>query len=228
MNSWHLGPRAAFDLETTGRNPLSARIVTASVLLEDARGRMVEQHEWLANPGIEIPQEASAIHGITTAAAIARGSAAALVVRQVAGVLDGYFQAGIPVLAFNARYDFTVLAQEGSRYKLRTPDPHPVLDPYIMDKQADRYRPGKRTLSAMCGHYGIELKNAHTSAADAAATLALGTELAQRFEHLSRPAGELHSSQVTWAQRQAASFQQYLRRRDPSAVVEGQWPAIAS
>ncbi|WP_323958969.1 3'-5' exonuclease [Arthrobacter sp. JZ12] len=227
MNSWHLRPRAAFDLETTGRNPLTARIVTASVVLVDEHGGLVEQHEWLADPGVDIPDEASAVHGITTATAVARGSAAPLVVRQVASVLAGYFRAGIPVLAFNARYDFTVLAREGMRYGVSTPDARPVLDPWVMDKQADRYRPGKRTLSAMCEHYGVELLNAHTSTADAAATLAVGSKLAQRFEHLRRPAAELHGSQIRWARGQAASLQEYLRRMDPSAAVEGQWPAIA-
>lgn len=228
MNSWHENPRAAFDLETTGRNPLTARIVTASIILVDARGAVLEHHEWLANPGVPIPVEAAAIHGVDTAMAVAKGLPSAQVTAGVAGVLDDYFRTGVPVLAFNARYDFTVLACEGLRHGLPIPEPRPVLDPYVMDKHADRYRPGKRTLTAMSSHYGVELQNAHTSAADVMATLGIASVLADRFPHLRRPAEHLHESQVTWALRQAASFQDYLRRTDPAAVVEGRWPAVAS
>lgn len=228
MDSWHELPRAAFDLETTGRNPLTARIVTASVILVDGRGNIMEHHEWLANPGVPIPEEAAAIHGVSTETAVSQGAPAGLVVEEIAHVLAGYFRAAVPVLAFNARYDFTVLAFEGIRHGVRIPRPHPVLDPYVMDKHADRYRPGKRTLTAMCAHYGVDLENAHTSAADVMATLGVGAVLAERFAQLRRPADHLHESQVTWALRQAASFQEYLRRTDPGATVEGQWPAIAS
>ena len=228
MNSWHMHPRAAFDLETTGRDPLTARIVTASVILVDGHGKVLERHEWLANPGVDIPLEATAVHGIATRTAQAYGSPAARVVSQIAGVLAGFFREKIPVLAFNARYDFTVLACEGLRHGVRTPNPFPVLDPYVMDKHADRYRPGKRTLTAMCAHYGVSLENAHTSAADVLATLGVGAVLAERFPQLRRPAPDLHEFQMTWALRQAESFQEYLRRSNPEAVVEGRWPAIAS
>lgn len=228
MNSWHMHPRAAFDLETTGRDPLTARIVTASIILVDGRGGILEHHEWLADPGVDIPAEATAVHGIATGTARTHGAPAAQVVHQIAGVLGGYFRGKIPVLAFNARYDFTVLAQEGLRHGVLTPNPFPVLDPYVMDKHADRYRPGKRTLTAMCGHYGVLLENAHTSAADVMATLGVAAVLAERFQQLRRPAPELHEHQVTWALRQAQNFEAYLRRQDPDAVVEGSWPAIAS
>lgn len=227
MDSWHTLPRAAFDLETTGRDPLTARIVTASIILVDGRGNLMEHHEWLANPGVDIPAEASAVHGITTRTAVTRGAPAALVTQQVAGVLNGFFRERTPVLAFNARYDFTVLAREGARYGVRTPSPFPVLDPYVMDKHADRYRRGKRTLTAMSAHYGVDLENAHTSAADVMATLGVGAVLAERFQQLRGPAEDLHQFQVAWALRQAESFQEYLRRHDPAATVEGRWPAIA-
>ncbi|MHA7246091.1 exonuclease domain-containing protein [Arthrobacter tecti] len=228
MSSWHDLPRAAFDLETTGRNPLTARIVTASIVLVDGRGEVLEHHEWLADPGVPIPEEAAAIHGVDTRTAATFGQPVALVVDGISRVLGSYFQGGIPVLAFNARYDFTVLACEGLRHGVRIPDPRPVLDPYVMDKHADRYRRGKRTLSAMCDHYGVELTRAHTSAADVMATLGVAAVLADRFAQLRRPATDLHESQVVWALRQAASFQEYLRRTDPEAVVEGRWPAVAS
>ncbi|MDN3903934.1 3'-5' exonuclease [Arthrobacter sp. YD2] len=224
MNSWHELPRAAFDLETTGRDPQTARIVTASIILVNGRGDTLQHHEWLANPEIPIPAEAAAIHGITTERARAEGGSPASVTAEVAEVLGGFFAAGIPVMAFNACYDFTVLARECERFGLTAPTPFPVIDPYILDKQVDRFRRGKRTLTAMAEHYGVGFENAHTSAADVAATLSVAAVMAAKYPELQCEAAQLHQYQIGWAAAQAASFQEYLRRRDPEAVIDGAWP----
>lgn len=224
MNFWHELPRAAFDLETTGRDPLEARIVTASIVLVNGRGVPLQQPEWLVNPGVSIPEEAAAIHGITTERARREGQDAAGAVAEIADTLAGYFAAGIPVMAFNASYDFTVLAAECRRYGLSAPDPRPVIDPYILDKQMDRYRRGKRTLVALSELYQIRLDAAHTSAADALATIGVADALAGKYPALRTEPGELHDAQVGWAAAQAASFQEWLRRTKPDAVVDGVWP----
>src|SRR5687767_10133662 len=102
MSTWNTRPRAAFDLETTGRNSRAARIVTASVTLVDADGEVVREHEWLADPGVEIPTEASEVHGVTTERARAEGRPAPEVTRELASVLQELFNDGVPVIAFNA------------------------------------------------------------------------------------------------------------------------------
>src|SRR5213595_267410 len=101
MSSWNTLPRAAFDLETTGRNSRSARIVTASVTVVDDQGGVIKELEWLADPGVEIPQEASEVHGITTEKARAEGRPAAEVTRELATALQELFDDGVPVIAFN-------------------------------------------------------------------------------------------------------------------------------
>ncbi|MFF1828672.1 3'-5' exonuclease [Paenarthrobacter sp. NPDC058040] len=226
MSSWNTLPRAAFDLETTGKNSRSARIVTASITVVDEHGELVKEHEWLADPGVEIPVEASEVHGITTAKARAEGRPAAEVTREVAATLQQLFDAGTPVIAFNASYDFTVLAAESARHGVPQLSRFPVLDPYVMNKQVDRFRKGKRTLTALCEEYGVDLENAHTSAADALATLRVLDAMAGKFPKLHMPASKLHHLQVDWAASQAADFQQYLRRSKPTAVIEGEWPVL--
>ena len=224
MNSWHERPRAAFDLETTGRDPHTARIVTASLVLVDEGGRTVQEREWLVDPGVEIPAEAAAIHGVSTERARAEGLDAATATAGIAEALAGFFDAGIPVMAFNAAYDFTVLANECARYGLQAPTATPVIDPFILDKQMDRYRRGKRTLVALCELYGVRLEAAHTSAADALATIGVADALARRYSGLCIDAVELHERQIGWCAQQAASFQEWLRRTDPEALVDGVWP----
>jgi DNA polymerase-3 subunit epsilon len=226
MSSWNTLPRAAFDLETTGRNSRAARIVTASITVVDGGGNVITEREWLADPGVEIPQEASDVHGITTAKARAEGRPAAEVTREVAATLQELFDDGVPVIAFNASYDFTVLAAESARHGVPQLSRFPVLDPYVMNKQVDRYRKGKRTLGALCEEYGVDLENAHTSAADALATLRVLDAMAGKFPKLHMPASQLHQLQVDWAAAQAADFQSYLRRSKPTAVIEGDWPVL--
>ena len=47
----------SFDLETTSVNPKEARIVTSALVRID--GREVDKREMLADPGVEIPEEAA-------------------------------------------------------------------------------------------------------------------------------------------------------------------------
>ena len=58
--TWMNGLRATFDLETTGVDVTTARIVTASLILLDPQGNVVRRGEWLADPGVEIPAGAAA------------------------------------------------------------------------------------------------------------------------------------------------------------------------
>lgn len=227
MSSWHELPRAAFDVETTGRDPQHARIVSASIVLVNGRGEVRQRHEWLADPGIEIPPEVTAIHGISTERARAEGLPAAQVAAEVAAVLAGVFEAGIPVLAFNAPYDFTVLAAEARRYSVAGLIARPVIDPFILNKQVDKYRRGKRTLIALCEEYKVVLDEAHTSAADALATIGLADAMLRKYPQLKGEAAALHEMQVVWAAAQAADFQAFLRRTKPDAVIDGVWPVAA-
>ncbi|MFD9154293.1 exonuclease domain-containing protein [Streptomyces goshikiensis] len=72
MAAWHGGALVGFDLETTGTEPGESRIVTAAVV-EVRGGEVRERRGRLADPGIPIPERASAIHGISTARAVAEG-----------------------------------------------------------------------------------------------------------------------------------------------------------
>lgn len=231
--SWHLGRLAAFDTETTGVDVEGeARIVSAAVILVGA-DKPTDTYTWLINPGIDIPAEASAIHGITTERAVAEGRDAAEAIEEIAAAVAGQLTAGIPIVAMNARFDLTLLDRECRRHGLptvvdRVPDDvlWPVIDPLIIDKQVDKYRKGKRTLTALCEHYEVVLEDAHTAEADALATVRLAYKLAVRQPKLRVPVERLHHWQESWAREQAASFQEHCRRTDPDVLIEGAWPMV--
>lgn len=218
-----------FDLETTGIDVATDRIVTAHVGLLDANGSAILARDWIADPGIEIPEAAAAIHGVTTAHARAVGAPASDVVEEIVDVLRSLLDAGIPVVAYNASFDFSLLAAEALRHGVSPlRDPAPVIDPLIIDKTYDRYRRGKRTLAAVAEHYAVRLDDAHQASADAVAAGRLAQALAERFAGLlpSR-VEELHTRQIAWASAQAASLTEYfirMGRIDPEERLDGGWP----
>lgn len=223
---WTELPRAAFDLETTGKDAHECRIVTASLLLIDARGEILQRWDWLADPGVEIPEGAAAVHGISTEHAREHGRPAAEVVPEIVAAVADLLERGIPVLAFNASYDFTVLAAEARRHGLQAPEAFPVLDPYVMHKHVRVRWRGKRTLVALSEAYEVDLEEAHTSGADALAAEQVGRRLAEEFAELRVGAPQIHRQQIEWSAEQAADFQEFLRsrRQDPSIVIDGTWP----
>ena len=224
MTSWTELPRATFDLETTGIDPKTARIVTASLVLVSPDGEVLRAGEWLADPGVEIPEQASAIHGITTEYAREHGKPAQQVAYEVAMALGGLFADGIPVIAFNAAYDFSVLHFELARYGYPPLTCYPVLDPLVINKHVHKFKRGKRTLEVLASEYSVELENAHTSKDDALAAERLLTAMSFEYEEIEQPATALHEQQITWAAEQAAELQDYFNRIGKQADVSGAWP----
>ncbi|WP_344682327.1 MULTISPECIES: 3'-5' exonuclease [Actinomycetes] len=233
-DSWHLGRRVGFDLETTSRDPRVARIVSAAVVIFEphdevspgltAPASSVRVQEWLVNPGVEIPAETTAIHGITTERAQAEGQLAAEAIPQIVYALSQEFASGTPVVIFNAPYDLTVLAQEAQRHGVGFPTALPVIDPLVIDKQVDQFRRGKRTLGHLSTHYQVELDDAHSAAPDAWAAVEVGNALAAQYPQIQIPAADLHQLQIGWKAEQAASLQEYFRKTRPDAVVDPSWP----
>ncbi|MGW7363807.1 exonuclease domain-containing protein [Streptomyces sp. NPDC054841] len=230
--TWHREPLAGFDLETTGTDPLDARIVTAAVVVVRG-GETTGRRTWLADPGIRIPAQASAIHGISSERAAAEGRPAREVADQVAEALTEHWTQGVPVVAYNAAFDLTLLSAELARHglpslseRLGGTDIGPVVDPYTIDRAVDRYRRGKRTLEAVCAEYGVVLDGAHEALADALAAVQVAGAIADRHPSVAALApAELHTRQVRWYAEWAADFQDFLRRKgDADAVVESSWP----
>lgn len=218
--AWWEGDLVGFDLETTGVDPETARIVTACVVL-DIPGHEPVVRSWLVNPGVDIPAEAAAVHGVTTERAQADGQYPDVAIGEILTLLGA--QANPPLVAFNAAYDFTVLDREARRLGREPFAPRPVIDPFVIDKQVDRYRRGKRTLGVTCQHYGVTLDAAHTADADALAAVQLARAIA-RGTSGAPDVDVLHDLQIGWRAQQSASLQDYLRRQDPTVVVDGTWP----
>lgn len=219
---------AAFDLETTGVDTRSAKIVSAALVRLDERGEVVGREDWLVNPGEPIPTRATEVHGITTERAIAEGIPAYRAIPEIVAAVRAVFELGIGLVIYNAPYDLSVLAAEARRYGVEPiPEPAPVIDPIILDKQVDRYRKGKRTLDLACAHYEVELLDAHDAGADAIAAGRVAQAIGRRYDgELGFVVAELHEAQVRWAAEQQADFARYMREKvDPQWVSDrSEWP----
>lgn len=220
--AWWDGPLVGFDLETTGPDPDTALIVTACLVF-DQPGSDPVSTSWLVDPGVDIPEGATAVHGITTEHARDHGTPAAEAVDAILAALVS-INGAEPLVAFNAAFDFTVLDREARRHGLTPISPAPVVDPFVLDKQADRYRRGGRRLTDVSAHYGVALDAAHTADADALAAVLVARAIGRQHQPPADPQA-LHAGQIHWRAQQCESLQDYLRRtKDQAAVVDGSWP----
>lgn len=154
-------PIVFFDLETTGINIAKDRIVEISMLKVYPNGNK-ESKTWLVNPVIEIPKEASDIHGITNEK-VANEPIFNELALEVNEMIKGCDLAG-----FNSnRFDIPLLAEE----MLRAEVDFDMNDRVAIDVQVIYHKKEERTLSAGYKFYcGEDMKNAHSAEADTNAT----------------------------------------------------------
>ncbi|MFG1659032.1 exonuclease domain-containing protein [Micromonospora chersina] len=183
--SWHLGPLCPFDIESTGVDVENDRVVTATVArIQPGRDTQIRSH--LIAVDVDIPEGATAVHGITTEHARANGKPAREVLDAVAADLADALAAGTPVVGCNLAYDFTILDRELRRHGLPTLEDRlcgwitPVIDVFVIDKAVDRYRPGGRKLVDLCSHYGVRIDGAHDAEFDALAAARVAYRIGQR------------------------------------------------
>lgn len=221
------GPLLGFDTETTGTDVWGDRIVSAALVFKESFHATPLKYEWLIDPGVEIPEEASKIHGITTERARNEGKQPAEVLQELNYLAHTFMvEKQATLVAYNAPFDLTLLREDTERHGLvyAAQMATRVVDPLVIDKQTDKWRKGRRTLSATAQHFGIDPAGAHGALADVVMTMRIAYKLAAKFPALQVPAAELHGWQEQWKAAQDADYQQYLRKSRPDAVVESFWP----
>lgn len=228
---------AAFDTETTGPDPEHDAIVTAFIGLYDiggdARGEpWVEQHDWLLEPRIPIADGAAAVHGISDEFAREWGTDAALGVFQIAQRLDILQRQGIPLVAFNARFDFTLLDREYRRHYPggRPFEPALVLDPFVIDKALQPYRKGKRRLTDVCASHGVPVEtNAHDAGADCLMAARLAVYMLGHTTLQDMTLERIHAREIEHAAQQARGLAAYFRKNGRTAEADSvleEWPVV--
>ncbi len=196
MTAWWTGSAVGFDLETDGKNPEDARIITACATIIRP-GARPDVHNWLVQPERDIPAEATQVHGITTEYGREHGVPRTEAIPDLIKVLE-FADMGSPMIIHNAPYDLTLLDRELRRLGgsgINVGDDglpmlgngghtFPVLDTLVLDKHVDPYRPGKggRQLTPASAVYGVQLgeDDAHSAESDVRASVQMALAIARR------------------------------------------------
>jgi DNA polymerase-3 subunit epsilon len=166
-------PLVFLDLETTGINIATDRIVEIALLKIHPDGREEEKTQRI-NPGIPIPPEASVIHGIYD-----ENVKDAPVFKDVAKSLAKFIE-GCDLAGFNSiKFDIPLLTEEFLRVDIDVD----LKKHKFVDVQVIFHRMEKRTLSAAYKFYLLkDLENAHSAMADTKATYEVLKAQIDRYE----------------------------------------------
>jgi len=168
-------PIVFFDLETTGTNTVTDRIVEISYHKISPNGRE-ETKTIRVNPEMPIPSQATAIHGISDAD-VADCPTFKAVAKEITRDIEGCDLAG-----YNSnRFDIPLLAEE----LLRADVDVDLMKRKFVDVQVIFHKMEQRTLSAAYKFYcDKDLVDAHSAEADAIATYEVLQSQLDRYPEL--------------------------------------------
>jgi DNA polymerase-3 subunit epsilon len=168
-------PICFFDLETTGINVAKDRIVEIAILKVHPNGTQ-ESKSWLVNPEMEIPPEVVAVHGISNEK-VANEPTFKELSKEIYNLIKDSDLGG-----FNSdRFDIPLLAEE----MLRADIDFDMKNRVSVDVQTIFHKMEKRTLGAAYKFYcDKNLEDAHSAAADTAATYEVLLAQLQRYPEL--------------------------------------------
>lgn len=154
-----------FDLETTGFNPRSDRVIQYALVGSEADETRVNLHS-LVNPGMSIPDKSTRVHGITDDDV--RGlDGFANHAERICSLIEGAVIVGHNVIAF----DWKFVEMECMRIGFEVPRPHAIIDTLVIARRFGV--PGSHKLGTLCDRFDISLQRSHRADVDAGATLLL-------------------------------------------------------
>ena len=171
-----------FDLETTGTNPSTDRIVEISLIKVMPDGREME-HSHRINPGIPIPASSTAIHHITDADVANEPKFS-----DIAAKLNKWLE-GCDMAGYNSnKFDVPLLMEEFKRAGI----PFDTSGRRFVDVQNIFYALEPRTLVAAYRFYcGKDLEGAHSATCDTHATYEVLMSQLDRYEDLQNDVEKL-------------------------------------
>jgi DNA polymerase III subunit epsilon len=175
-------PICFFDLETTGTNLAKDRIVEIAILKIYPNGNK-ESKTWLVNPGVPIPEEVVAIHGISNEKVANEPTFNELAPR-IHEMIKGCDLGG-----YNSnRFDIPLLVEE----LLRAGIDFEMKSTHSVDVQTIFHKMEQRTLSAAYQFYcGKNLEDAHSAEADTMATYEVLKSQIEKYEELENDVASL-------------------------------------
>lgn len=167
----------AIDVETTGLNAKTDRVVELALVSVADDGKVIWTWQSLINPGRPIPSSASAIHGISD-----EQIKSAPTFAQIADEIAARIEKKV-LLAHNLKFDVGFLKEELKRCGNDQPATRGI-DTLKISRQVDRGEKSHK-LGDACRRYGINLNHAHQATDDTIAAAKLF--IAMRNRHHRKP-----------------------------------------
>lgn len=146
------------DVETTGTDPQTCRMLSVAALALTPDGRVVDTMSTLLSPGVD--PGPTHIHGLT-AAVLAGAPQFGDVSAELAAVVRGR-----TLVAHNAAFDFGFLAAEARRGAARAARRAPASAPWNWQSASTSAWPNLK-LATLADHYGIAQLHPHDALDDA-------------------------------------------------------------
>jgi DNA polymerase-3 subunit epsilon len=208
---WAEQKLAVIDFETTGLDPKVDRVIEIGIVCFE-NGELTAHKNWLVNPGIPVPAQATAVHNITDEQ-LKDAPPFEKVVAEVRAVLKGH----LPV-AYNHAFDRAFLHAELDRTGVSRSKAKDLpafisdlvwVDPLVWARELYKDERGHK-LTDMAARLGVALDEAHRAASDAEATGRVLLALASR---MPGSYGELIRVQSQYGARQDVDFAMSFRKR---------------
>jgi DNA polymerase III subunit epsilon len=215
-----------FDLETTGVDTGHDLPVQVGLVWTDASG-VISSDAWIVDPGREVPEEAEAIHGISTERVRAEGAGLGETAHRIHFAVRRAAAGGIPVVAMNASFDVTIAEGLFASFGLPPLAWHSLIDPLVLDRHLDELRNGNRRLDALCEHYRVRLWRPHDAASDAEAAVGLARTIGRRFAECGGLDPEvLTTREARWHEEWAWTYDAWRVSEGLSGLDPGEfgWP----
>lgn len=222
---WHRRLLLSLDIGSTGHRPAVDRIRSAALRGSDGTARdwvldvgsdiqpsnpgsnLHGLGSHLQDPGADAPERGSDLPdiGSRTSGIASHIQDPTAALDELATLVAAHLAARRLLVVWYAPHVLSTLHAELLRHGLaplttRLPaGVAPICDPLVLDRHADRYRTGSRSLRSVAAWYGVPHARPGDPGSDAEAALLLADEIAARhapLARLSRPA--LHTEQILW------------------------------
>lgn len=213
-----------WDVESGGTDVFSDRVVQLVISLCDAGGNVIEKHEWIINPGVEIAQGAIDVHGLSNEYLADHGQDPVTAFTEAIEVFGAHKD--ITWVAYNLAFDLSILDSEFKRHNVDdgfgewANEEVKLFDPLVVDRHKDRWRKGGRKLVNTAKHYGIPFSEAkaHEAGYDCEVTAKVAVKIAAKY------GVPTNKDQSLWYDKWAEGLEKYFQRTDPEQTVDRGWP----
>lgn len=161
------------DCESSGVDTANDRIITWFMRAREG-DKVVFERNWILDPGVEIPEEAAAVHGMSTEWVREHGRKdVSTAIDEIVHELSEYAHYGFVVCGFNHAFDLAMLEAEAKRHfkgvqnlAIKDRPDTRYVDPAIFSRVFDKYVKGGHQLITVAKRNGIEIEEGRLHAAD--------------------------------------------------------------